>query len=95
MAELEIAHINEQGEDIILIPLNNTFGYKTRLEQEQTITSLQNFATRAGLKGKVIPVWVDVAKRMHFVAPEFYHAFMFSINYNYVLRNINKKLVCE
>jgi len=94
MAELDIAHINEQGEDLILIPLNNSFGYKTKIEQEQTILSLQNFAIQAGLKGKVIPVWVDSVNRMHFVAPEFYHAFMFSINYNFVLRNLNKKLVC-
>lgn len=95
MAEFDIAHINEQGEDIILIPVNNNFGYKSPIEQEQTIASLQNFASLAGLRGKVIPVWVDAVNRMHFVAPEYYHAFMFSINYKYVLRNLNKKLVCE
>ena len=92
MAELDIAHINEQGEDMILIPLNNSFGYKAPGEQKETIEMLQSCAVKAGLKGKVIPVWNDVVNRMNFVAPEFYHPFLFSINYNFVLRNLNKKL---
>lgn len=95
MSVFDIAHINEQGEDLILVPLNDTFGYKTYTEQEQTVNTLQNYAYKAGLKGKVIPVWKGVVNRMNFVAPEYYHAYLLSINYNFVLNNINKKLVCD
>jgi hypothetical protein len=95
MAEFDIAHINEQGEDIILIPLDSSFAYKSQKEQMETVNYLQACAEKAGLKGKVIPVWKNLVNRMDFVAPEYYHPYLFSINYSYVLRNINRKLVCE
>jgi hypothetical protein len=95
MAVFDIAHINEQGEDMILVPLTSEFGYKSIAERNETVKYLQECAVKAGLKGIVIPVWLDVVKRMNFVAPSYYQPYLLSINYNYVMKNINKKLVCN
>jgi len=95
MAIFDIAHINEQGEDLILVPLKSEFGYKSELEKQKTVEALQDYANKQGLKGFVIPVWMDVVGRMNFVAPEFYHPYLLSINYNYVMQNLNKKLICD
>ena len=94
MESFEIAHINEQGVDLILIPLNNSFGYKTQNEQNQITKKLQACAISARLKGTVIPIWIDSLNRMKFIAPQNYFPFLESINYDFVLANINKKLTC-
>ena len=89
---LDIAHINMQGEDMILVPLSNSFSYKTPEEQNLVINSLQTSALEAGLKGQVIPVWLNVVNKMSFIAPEYYHPFLRSVDMNFVQLNLNKKL---
>jgi len=53
----DIAHINEQGQDMIIIPLNNEFGYKSSSEQKKIAESFQYCASSAGLRGIVVIVW--------------------------------------
>lgn len=95
MASFDIAHINEQGVDLILIPLDKSFGNKTAQEQNAIIDSLQICSTQAGLRGTVIPVWLDTLNRMNFIAPNNYHPFLRSIDFHFVQRNINKRLTCS
>lgn len=94
MSSYNIAHINVQGVDLIIIPLNSSFGYKTSLEQNEIKRSLQVCASGAGLNGTVIPIWLDSLDRMNFIAPQSYHPYLKSIDYGFVLMNINKTLTC-
>lgn len=92
MAEFEVAHIHEQGQDIIIIPLKSDFGHKPNSEQQQIISQLQFAANRAGLKGTVVVVWDAGGGRMAFIAPKAWHAFFRSITLQHVAININRKL---
>ena len=92
MSTFEVAHIREQGVDLIVIPLKASFRHKTSREQNEVCASLQYAASDAGLAGTVVPVWDNGSRRMGFLAPQNFHPFFKSINMAVVAQNINKKL---
>lgn len=57
IATYDVAHIREEGVDLIIIPLRSSFGHRTTLEQNETTRYLQACASAAGLAGTVVPVW--------------------------------------
>lgn len=92
MAEFEVAHIHEQGQDMIIVPLKSDFGRKPGSEQQQVVTQLQVAANRAGLRGTVVVVWDAGGGRTAFIAPQPWHSFFRSISLQWVAININRKL---
>ena len=64
MPRFKIAHIREQGVDLIIIPLESSFGYKSKQDQNSIITEFQERASSAGLAGTVVPVWDSGGGRM-------------------------------
>ncbi len=95
MKKIPVAHIQQQGVNLIIAPLESSFGYKTTTEQNQTAAFLQSCARTAGLAGTVVPVWDAGAGRMGFLAPSNWRAFFQSINLIFVRRNINRELTCR
>lgn len=94
MAKYKIAHLREQGQDMIIVPLDGQFHYKTNSEQNDFISSLQAYARSAGLAGTVVPVWQHSGS-MYFIAPRPWQLFFKSLSWNVVLANINKELTCN
>jgi len=92
MPRFDVAHIKEQGIDLIIIPLNNSFRSKNETEQREIISELQSRASSAGLAGTVVPVWDNGGGRMAFIAPEKWHPYFRSINMQFVAVNINRQL---
>jgi hypothetical protein len=95
MATFEVAHIKEQGQDIIIVLLKSSFGRKPQDEKNEIALMLQRCATSAGLAGTVVPVWDEGGGRMGFLAPKPWHPFFRSITLRHVAININKKLTCS
>jgi hypothetical protein len=89
MPRYEIAHIQEQGVDIIVIPLDAAFGTKSLEAQYKTIDELQERAKSAGLKGTVVPVWKSEGQ-LRYIAPPNWHDFFNSIDFQYVASHMNK-----
>jgi len=92
MPKYNIAHIREQGVDLIIIPLNDSFRFMNQPDQHEIISELQLRASNAGLKGTVVPVWDNGNGRMAFIAPENWHPFFRSIGLQFVIANINREL---
>jgi hypothetical protein len=90
----KVAHIREQGVDLIIIPLDSQFRFKPDADQQQTIAVLQACATSAGLQGTVVPVWDNGGGRMAFRAPQNWHPFFQGISLGFVAANINRELTC-
>jgi hypothetical protein len=88
---LKVAHIREQGVDMIIVPLDSGFGRKMQTEQDQIIGAIQRQATAAGLAGWVVPVWDDCG-RLAFRAPSGWHPFFRSVNLPWVYANLNRVL---
>lgn len=95
MSSFRIAHLREQGQDMIIIPVDRSFGSKNASQQEQTLLALQVCARAANLAGTVVPVWDAGGGRMAFIAPRPWHPFFQSIGLDTVARNVNKTLTCS
>lgn len=88
-----IAHIREQGVDMIIVPLDSSFGHKPTSAQHETIDSLQAYATSAGLAGRVVVVWQE-GNGHRFIAPPNWQPFFKSLGWGQIMASINKELVC-
>ena len=92
MPSFDVAYIRQQGVDLIIVPVNRTFGSKMQKEQYAAVDELQSHATAAGLAGTVVPVWDDGGGRMRFLAPRNWHPFLRSLSWALIARNVNRKL---
>jgi hypothetical protein len=92
MPRYKVAHVREQGVDLVIVPLDGSFGRKAQHDQREAIAELQNHATGAGLAGTVVPVWDSGGGRMSFIAPPNWHAFFRSFSLQRVAANINKEI---
>jgi hypothetical protein len=92
MPRFKVAHLREQGQDMIIAPLDSSFGDQTSTDQQAIIADLQIHARSAGLAGTVVPVWDNGGGRMAFIAPRPWHPFFQSINLQFVAMNINREL---
>lgn len=89
--QLKVAHIREQGVNMVIVPLDASFGRKMQTEQDNIIWQIQRQASSAGLAGQVVPVWDDHG-RMAFRAPSGWHPFFQSVNLPWVYANLNKQI---
>ena len=95
MSSYDVAHIRQSGVDLIIIPLDRSFGFKPTSEQHRVTNQLQLAARSAGLAGTVVPVWDAGGGRMAFIAPRPWHPFFSSIGLHDVAMNINLTLTCH
>ena len=94
MAKYKVAHIREQGIDLIVAPLDSSFNSRTSQDQQDFIAMLQACATSAGLAGVVVPIWMS-GSSVKFIAPPNWHPFFKSPGiYQRVIASINKELTC-
>lgn len=92
MPRLKIAHVYHQGQTLIIIPLESSFGGNPLARQQEINAELQMRASAAGLVGTVVPVWDGGQGRMAFLAPQNWHPFFRSINLQWVATNLNREL---
>jgi hypothetical protein len=95
MAQFDVAYFKEQGQNMIVIPLDASYGNKTNTEQSKIRNSLEICARSAGLVGSVVTVWDAGGGRMGFLAPSQWQPFFSSFTLSDVARNINKTLTCN
>ena len=89
----KVAHIREQGQDMIIVPVASRVQSMSSQEQNELKASLQYYARDAGLAGEVCLVW-EYGNRCHFLAPKPWHPFFSNISMRFIAANINKKLTC-
>lgn len=91
MNKFKIAHIREQGQQMIIVPLGSDFDRQTENAQREALAALQAASTSAGLAGTVVPVWLS-GNGMKFIAPRPWLAFFRSLHWNQIMASINKEL---
>jgi hypothetical protein len=92
MPRFKVAHLHQQGQDMVIIPLESSFGSKSSQDQQTIIADLQIHSRAAGLAGIVVTVWEGSGGRMAFIAPRPWHPFFQSLNLQFVFANVNKEL---
>ena len=91
MPSFDVAHIREQGQNMLLFPLDESFAYKTQSDQSDIVAELEARAHAAGLAGRAVAVWEN-AGRTSFLGPRPWRQFLQSISVHFVLRNVNKTI---
>lgn len=91
MTTFEVAHINQQGVNVVVVFVAPAVAHKSTEEQNAIAANLQLCAQSADLAGNIAMVWPG-----GFWAPHNQHAFFKSPGGSYAkLRlRINKKLSC-
>src|SRR5450759_5555700 len=69
MPTFQVAHLRRDGQDIIIVPVDRTFGKRSPAEQSHIQEAFQRSAVSVEMNGVVVPVWEDAAGRMAFRAP--------------------------
>ena len=95
MPVFQVAHIRRDGKDIIIVPVDRTFGKRSPSEQARIQEAFQRSAVAVEMTGVVVPVWEDAAGRMAFRAPPPWHEFLKSIDMVYVATALNRTLSLE
>lgn len=92
MSQVRLAHVREQGIDLIIVPVEPKFARMTEGRQRNEISQLQRHAVAAGLAGGVVAVWETANGGLGFAAPPNWHPFFKSVNWGWVTANLNREL---
>lgn len=91
MPRFKVAHVREQGVDLIIVPLESSFGNKLESDKDEIIAELQVRARSAGLAGTVVPVW-EAGSKMVFIAPPNWHPFFRSLSIRQIFASVNREI---
>ena len=91
MPHFDVAHIREQGQNMLLFPLNSAFGQKAQGEQNQLLAELERRAHAAGLAGHAAAFW-ERGGRTHYLGPSRWRNFLASLSLRQVLANVNQRI---
>lgn len=94
MIQLKIAHFQEQGQYLIVIPLDSSFHDKTASQREATLNALRASVLAAKLEGTVAVVWRSGHNR-YFMAPEQWHDTLRRMPWHGIISRLNKTLDCK
>ena len=95
MPTFQVAHLHRDGQDVIIVPVDRSFGKRSPSEQARIQEAFQRSAAAADMAGVVVPVWEDATGRMAFRAPPPWHDFFKSIDMVYVATALNRSLSLE
>lgn len=91
MSSFDVAHVNEQGQNMLLFPLDSGFGRKTVHDQRSILDELEARAHRAGLAGRAAAVW-ESGGRTYTLGPPNWAGFLRGLSMRAVLANVNKRI---
>jgi hypothetical protein len=91
MPSFNVAHLREQGQDMLLFPLDSGFGRKTSSDQRSILGELEVRAHHAGLAGRAAAVW-ESGGRTYTLGPPNWAGFLRSLSMRAVLANVNREI---
>jgi hypothetical protein len=89
----QVAHIREQGQQVILIVVDSSFTSLGTTAQKQQYALLQRCASAAGLAGAVALVWIT-GGRLASYGPTPWRSFLQGLDPLTLQANINRTLTC-
>src|SRR6476469_3501118 len=95
MPTFQVAYVRHGDQDIVIVPVDCTFGKPPPTEQARIQEAFQRSATAAKLPGVVVLVWEDSRGKMAHRAPPAFNDFLKSIDMVYVATALNRTLSLE
>lgn len=94
MASYKVSQLKHNNFDYVLIVVAPAFAKKNPQQQQIDTVVLQRCASRAGMKGILVPVWDAGGGRMGFLAEPVHHKFLQSLNTAFLESHITATLSC-
>ncbi|MDR3448978.1 MAG: hypothetical protein P4M15_04390 [Alphaproteobacteria bacterium] len=91
MPTYKVASLQDQGQDMLIVPVDSSFTKGRPADIEARIAELQTAAVTAGLKGLIALVWAD-GERMAYLAPQPWHAFFHTLSMPIVEARLNAEI---
>ena len=91
MPKFSVAHLREQGQDMLLFPLDSAFHQRTDEQQSAVVHQLETRAHSAGLAGGAVVVW-EHGGRGYFRGPRQWHTFLRGISLRWVMAQVNREI---
>lgn len=91
MPKFKAAHVREQGQDMIIFPLDGAFDREPDSKKAQVLNELEVRANRAGLAGSAVAIW-ESGGRTRFMGPRAWHGFLQGLSLRAVLASVNKEI---
>jgi hypothetical protein len=92
MPQFNVAHLREQGQDMLLFALEgSSFHNKSESQQSEILAELQLRANRAGLAGQAAIFW-DYGSSGYFRGPRPWHPFLRSVSTSWVVSQANRTI---
>ena len=91
MPSYKAAHLREQGQNMIIFPLESAFEHRSDADKSATRAALQRRANASGLAGSAVLFW-ESGGRTHFLGPGPWHPFLRGLSMRSVLANVNKEI---
>lgn len=91
MPTFKLAHIREQGQNMLLFPLDRSFGLKSEAEKSLIVQELEDRAHGAGLAGRAAAIW-ESGGRTYTLGPKPWAGLLRSISIRHVLASVNKSI---
>jgi hypothetical protein len=95
MPTFQVAQLRHAGQDLIIVPVDRSFGKRSPSEQSRIQEAFQRSAAAADMPGIAVLVWEDANGRMAFRAPPPLQEFLKSIDMVYVATALNRTLSLE
>jgi len=87
-----VAHLNLGGQNVLLMPLSDSFADLPADRQQALIDAAQAAAGVARILGQVIPIWSLGEGQTGFLAPPQFHDGLANITLDYAQRQLNRTL---
>ena len=91
MPKFRVAHLREQGQNMLIFPLESGVHHRTDQEKSEILNELEMRANAAGLAGSAVIVW-EYGRSFNFMGPRAWHPFLRSISMSFVQRNVNREV---
>jgi hypothetical protein len=94
MKTFQVAHLDIQDVQVVVVFLGSDFDAKTQREKLDSYAALERSAEIAGLAGDVVIVWQDQSNRTRFIAPPQQHPFIQIMKYEQLIAQVNGTIAC-
>lgn len=91
MPRIKVAHLREQGQNMLIFPLDSNFHTKSEAAKQDILEELQMRASAAGLAGRAVIFWQN-GSSTHFMGPRPWHPFLKGLSLRQVHASLNKEI---
>jgi hypothetical protein len=94
MPKYKVAQLSYEGENVILVPMDRSFGKRPQEQKDQELSKLQAAADATGLNGKLVIIW-DAAGSVAAFGPDKLKGYAESLRWTSLRTKMNCDLDCD